>query len=325
MTHTPKVSVVIPIYNVGLYIERCANSLFQQTLDSIEYIFVDDCSTDNSMDVLYKVIENYPNRRNQITILSLPQNSRQAVARTIGMEASNGEYIIHCDPDDWVEPNAYESLYNKAISNQADIVTCRYFVHEALSTRIQGKTFTGNGIDCLLQLEYDFSLWSVLIRNQLLKEHGIVPFPGIDCGEDLNVRFRALYFSKRVYALYEALYHYNLTNIDSITHQDNHYLIEFQKKKNISAIEEFVNITGDNRMLRALDYLKLKSKQSLLWPWRSGMTRDINLWCSLWPESHKNLCSYPNLNRHQQIFFSLFSHYPNILKLYFKYLDWKTS
>lgn len=325
MSHRPKVSVIIPIYNVDSFIEHCARTLFEQTLDSIEYIFVDDCSKDNSMNVLNQVIEDYPNRKKQIKIIHLPTNSRQAAARTAGMEASTGQYIIHCDPDDWVELNAYEFLYNKAVLSQADIVTCRYFVHDGHTTRIEGKTFSASGIECLLKMEYDSSLCIALIKNQLLKEHNIRPFPGIDCGEDLNVRFRALYFSKRVCAMENVLYHYNLNNVGSITHKDSRYLIENQTKKNISAIEAFVNSTKDDRLLRALNYLKLKSKRSLLWPWRSDMTRDVDFWCSLWKESHKNISTYPDFNINQKIIFSIFSHSPKILKLYFRYLDWKTS
>ena len=72
-----EVSVIIPVYNVAQYIERCARSLFEQTLEKIEFIFVDDCSTDNTMDILSKVIKDYPNRNNLI-LTSNPQLSSSA-------------------------------------------------------------------------------------------------------------------------------------------------------------------------------------------------------------------------------------------------------
>ena len=94
---TPKVSVIIPVYNVEPHIERCARSLFEQTLEEIEYIFVNDCTPDASMRILQNVLENYAQRKNQIIIINQPYNMGAAKAREIGIKAASGEYIIHCD------------------------------------------------------------------------------------------------------------------------------------------------------------------------------------------------------------------------------------
>ena len=107
----PKVSVIIPVYNVEKYIEKCARSLFEQTLDDIEYIFIDDCSPDNSMLVLSKVLKSYPKREAQVRIIRNPENKGVAYSRTIGMKAATGEYMIHCDPDDWVDKELYQNMY----------------------------------------------------------------------------------------------------------------------------------------------------------------------------------------------------------------------
>ena len=96
----PKVTVIIPVYGVEKYISRCARSLFEQTLDDIEYIFVDDCTKDNSIGVLQEVLEQYPQRREQTRIVKLLVNSGQAAARKYGMQLATGDYIIHCDGDD---------------------------------------------------------------------------------------------------------------------------------------------------------------------------------------------------------------------------------
>ena len=109
----PKVSVIVPIYNVEKYIERCLRSLFEQTLDDIEYIFVNDCTPDNSMIILEKILKEYPHRIKQVKIINHEQNQGQAGARTSGMKAMTGEYMIHCDPDDWVELDMYEIMFKR--------------------------------------------------------------------------------------------------------------------------------------------------------------------------------------------------------------------
>lgn len=112
---TPKVSVIIPVYNVEPHIERCARSLFEQTLEEIEYIFVNDCTPDASMRILQNVLENYAQRKNQIIIINQPYNMGAAKAREIGIKAASGEYIIHCDSDDWVDKEMYRTMYEKAV------------------------------------------------------------------------------------------------------------------------------------------------------------------------------------------------------------------
>ena len=100
----PKVSVVIPVYGVEKYIERCARSLFEQTLDDIEYIFVNDCTKDRSIDILNEVINDYPARKQQIRIVHHKENKGLPFARQSGWQVATGEYVANCDSDDWVDP-----------------------------------------------------------------------------------------------------------------------------------------------------------------------------------------------------------------------------
>lgn len=105
--NNPKVSVIVPVYNAESYLVRCIDSLLSQTLKDIELIFINDCSTDNSMDILSN-IAHYEN----IRVLSTKRNSKQAKVRTIGIRTATGEFVANCDPDDWVEPNMYETMYS---------------------------------------------------------------------------------------------------------------------------------------------------------------------------------------------------------------------
>ena len=121
----PAVSVIVLVYDVEQYIERCARGLFEQTLEDMEYIFVDDCTPDASMDILERVLDDYPARRGQVKVLHNETNRGQAYSRRRGVEAATGEYIIHCDSDDWPEKDMYAKLYCKASSENLDMVICR--------------------------------------------------------------------------------------------------------------------------------------------------------------------------------------------------------
>ncbi len=116
------VSIIVPIYNVEKYIERCAVSLFEQDFEDIEYIFVNDCTPDNSIQILEEVIEKYPNRKSNVKIIHYKANKGLGSARKTGLEQATGEYVLHIDSDDWVELDMVLCLYNKAIETDADIV-----------------------------------------------------------------------------------------------------------------------------------------------------------------------------------------------------------
>lgn len=120
----PKISVVVPVYGVENYIERCARSLFEQTLDDIEYIFVDDCTPDNSISILKEVLAEYPNRIPSTRIERMPKNSGLPAVRKYGVGLATGNYIIACDSDDYVDKEMYESMYNLALNHELDLVQC---------------------------------------------------------------------------------------------------------------------------------------------------------------------------------------------------------
>ena len=123
----PKVSIIIPVYKAEQYIDRCVRALFGQNLRDLEYIFVDDCSPDRSIDVMEQVLREYPDRQQQVKIIRHRRNMGVGQSRQDGIDEATGEYIIHCDPDDWVEPEMYYLMYDAACRTNADIVVCDYF------------------------------------------------------------------------------------------------------------------------------------------------------------------------------------------------------
>lgn len=207
----PKVSVIIPVYGVEKYIERCAESLFCQTLDEIEFIFINDCTLDRSIDILKEVLLRYPNRINQTRIIDMPHNSGQAKVRKTGILAAQGEYIINCDSDDKVEFNCYEKLYNYAKNNNYDMVFHNYYrINKNTVTPITNCGIWDNKVALIEQFlsgELKASLWLSLIKRDLFSDSMFI-FPMGDMTEDLTIIIQSVILSKKIGYVDETLYYY---------------------------------------------------------------------------------------------------------------------
>ena len=103
----PNLSIITPIYNTQKYLNRCLDSLINQTLKDIEIICINDCSTDNSLEIL----KEYQNKDKRIKIINLKENKKQGYARNIALNEANGEYIGFIDSDDWIDLNYFEKLF----------------------------------------------------------------------------------------------------------------------------------------------------------------------------------------------------------------------
>ena len=139
-----KVSVCIPVYGVEKYIEQCVRSLFGQTLKEIEYIFVDDCTLDRSIDILSKVLEEFPERKEQVKIIRHEKNSGLVAARNTALKYVIGEYVTHCDSDDWLKNDLLEKAYNEITEANADVVVFGYDIFTEKTG--QSKTCKGQKI-----------------------------------------------------------------------------------------------------------------------------------------------------------------------------------
>lgn len=212
----PKVSIVIPVYKVEKYIAECAKSLFEQTLDDIEYVFVNDCSPDKSMDVLNEIIQQYPNRKNQIKIINHEKNLGAAIARKNGILAATGEYIIHCDSDDWTDPNMYHALYQKAKDENLDIVICQYFEKRTDSSTLVSHKLGNNPKSKIISTPVYCSLCNKLVRRSIIDWNNIL-YPEHHMMEDAVLCVQIFYFAQKVGYVNQPLYHYRI-NDDSICH-----------------------------------------------------------------------------------------------------------
>jgi len=186
----PKVSIIVPVYNVEKYIERCAVSLFEQTYGNIEYVFVNDCTPDSSIDVLKQVLSRFPNRTSQARILNHEKNRGLAVARNTALDNSNGEFVFHVDSDDYIEYNAIELLVNQQLKTASDIVSGMAVMHEVnreiLLPNPHYQTKEEMVID-VMQLTINHSIWRRLIRKSLYIDHDVRAQEGVNCSGSLGI------------------------------------------------------------------------------------------------------------------------------------------
>lgn len=207
----PLISVIVPIYKAESYLHRCVDSLLAQTFTDFELLLIDDGSPDKSGELC----DEYARKDNRIRVFH-KENGGVSSARQKGMDEACGEYIIHADPDDWVEPNMLEELYREAIEKNADMVICDYILENrggSVICKQNPKECTAKGI--LLQMmhhQLHGSCWNKFIRRACYDKYN-VRFPkGMDLWEDLYVICSLLHYPIKCSYLPKAFYHYDVVS-----------------------------------------------------------------------------------------------------------------
>lgn len=286
---TPKVSVVVPIYNVESFIERCVRSLFEQTLQEIEYIFVNDCTPDASMEVLTRVLACYPERQSWVRIITMPQNSGQAKVRAAGIKSATGEYIIHCDSDDWVEPEMYQVMYEKAVAETLDMVICgftRRYADGRKEETIYHNMEDKDLIQELLYLPMGGSLCTKMISRSLYQSETI-EYARADMLEDMVYTIQLVLSSQRI-GFIDCSYCNYFVNTESISY--NSTVEGFLRRSqgwatNLSIICSVLQkYKLYNRYKKELMQMKLKARE-FMWPLvLKEPSKYIPIWASTFPE-----------------------------------------
>lgn len=314
----PKVSVVIPIYNVELYIEKCARSLFEQTLDDIEYIFVNDNTKDCSMDILYAIMAQYPHRRDQVKIINHDKNYGAAIARKNGILAATGEYLIHCDSDDWADPLMYEQLYDEAKRNNLDIVICQYYEKREKSSVIVAQHLGDNPKSTIIANPLYCSLCNKLVKRSLLSKNFIY-YPEYHMMEDALLCAQIFYYANTVGYVDSPLYYYRI-NDASVCHVSS---AEGDMRRwsegyaNVKMIELFLKKNNVDKKYRNELILSKANVRGFLMPQFKKNNKFYNLWSKTFPElnwqyffSHGPSCSLKIV-----FFLTLLGIYPTVYKL----------
>lgn len=280
-----KVSVIVPIYGVEKYIERCARSLFEQTLDSIEYIFVNDCTPDKSISILENVIKDYPNRLNDIKIINHAHNSGLPKARKSGLKLAHGEYIAHCDSDDWLDKNAFKLMYEKAISEKADVVICDLCNSDGNYNTLYPNTHKKDTKTWIIDMLYKKASWSLC--NKMFRRdiyNYVDTYPQYSMGEDSVLVMQMAYYCSQIAYVEKPLYYYyiNPTSIVNTKSEEAQFKKFNEAISNTRIIIDFYNTRTNNKhIMRGLNYISYYSK-SLLLPFISKK-KFQKIWRSTFP------------------------------------------
>ncbi len=213
-----KVSIILPIYNVERYLPKCLDSLTAQTLEDIEIICVNDGSTDNTLQIL----QQYAAKDKRIKIIN-QANAGPGVARNNGIAAAKGEYIAFVDPDDWVEIEAYEELYQIIKKENADMAEFAFAVHEEKDgkVKIKDKLYKDLIVDVKKYPQFlfgnDIAVWNKLFNAEFIRKNKI-SFSAGYCAEDMIFTVSTRATAAKIIYIDKVYYHY-LHRKSSITHK----------------------------------------------------------------------------------------------------------
>ena len=212
----PKISIIVPVYNVEKYIEECLISLVNQTIDSYEIIIVIDGSKDNSIDIVKKYKNKYPNL---ITYYET-ENRGLSAARNYGLTKANGRYIAFVDSDDYVDKNMFNELYCKACDEDCDVVVCDYIKITEKGKNKISLDIEDNDTSYDKVLKSKAYAWNKIYKNDLFNKYNI-EFPEGYIFEDICTIYPILMQVNKIGYINKGLYYYRFNRNDSIMKSKN--------------------------------------------------------------------------------------------------------
>lgn len=217
-----KVSVCVPIYGVEKYINRCLKSLFGQTYSNIEYVFVNDCTPDRSMEILHQCIKEYPTREKDVRIISHNKNRGLSAVRNTAIECCTGDFLMWVDPDDYIELDAIRLAVEKQIEENSDIVSFNakvYYQNYQELWKHPSYSTPKDMARMIIARCAPVIVWGRLIRTSLYKTHHIQAEEGVNMSEDYQVIPVLAFYAEKVSVLDKVLYHYDRTNEQAYTYK----------------------------------------------------------------------------------------------------------
>ena len=263
--------------------ERCARSLLEQTLADVEFIFVDDASPDGSRAIIERVAAEYDR---DVRILTHPQNQGLPAARNTGLAEARGEFIYHCDSDDYLEPTMLEDMYNTATTEQADFVYCDFYLDFGPSRReMTNPSYTDPEQmvkEGFLAGLMKYNVWNKLAARRMYGESGIRFPAGHGMGEDMTMILIATHATRSAHVA-KPLYHYVKLNANAFSntfsqrHLDD---IRFNADRTLSGLADW-DVPDKERFL---SFFKLNLKLPFLF---SEDNSQLLLWKEWYPEANQ--------------------------------------
>ncbi|MCI8700658.1 MAG: glycosyltransferase family 2 protein [Clostridia bacterium] len=284
-----KVSVIVPAYNVEKYIEKCLNTLVNQTLKEIEIIVVNDGSTDNTKEKIEEFTTKYPEK----IIYLEKENGGLSDARNFGMPYAKGEYIGCIDSDDYIEENMYEEMYKKAKEENSDMVECDFIWEYPNSKRIDVGKIYNNKKEAMLYARV--VAWNKIIRKEIIEKQQAQYPKGLRY-EDVEFFYKILPSLEKISFVKKPLIHY-IQRENSIANTQNERVkeifdiwdnvLEFYKKNNLYDEYEqeleytytrFLLCSSLLRIVRVADKEKRKELEKRTW-------EELNKKFPIWKEN----------------------------------------
>ena len=255
------VSVIVPIYKIERYLHQCIDSILEQTFTDFELLLIDDGSPDGCP----TICDEYAKKDTRIRVFH-KHNGGLTSARNYGLDNAKGDWIMHIDGDDWIEPTYVEELYNAAIKNNADIAICGLrFAYEDGSSVIEHPTTWDDNKQASLN-RYIASIWTTacgsIQKSSLYKDNSIRSPKNITYCEDFHLMARICYFADKVVSIDRPLYNYRQQS-SSIMHSlnDKTWRDELTSYKEI--IDFFRNKGELEKYIKTMSWRTLKATQEM--------------------------------------------------------------
>ena len=212
----PKISVIVPVYKAEKYLHRCVGSLLAQTFADFEIILVDDGSPDNCGEIC----DEYAKKDNRFKVIH-QKNGGVSLARQAGLDKATGDYIIHCDPDDWIEPEMLQEMLTKAQEENADMVICDHYRESNneityCSHKLQNPITAKEALRKMIDYKIGTALWDKLMRKEICKGITFSPIE-LAIGEDQLFCIKVVNNDIKITYLPKAYYHYRVNQQTSLT------------------------------------------------------------------------------------------------------------
>lgn len=290
------ISIIVPVFNAEKYLNKCIQSILGQTYSNIELLLIDDGSTDSSG----AICDKYVSQDSRVKVFHNP-NEGVSAARNCGLDKAKGEWIAFVDADDWIDADMYEQMYNAAVQNQTDLVSCDLLMEHKDYRKIlsYNKEYEDHQLmyDCLVPITVEyFAMSNKLVSRDVYDRGGIRASIGPNMWEDVELMTKIRYFSKSSFVINKPFYHYNRMNESSITSTLKILSrIEGQVER-VKQIEQFfINQGEENKFKHFISLLKFEAKSGLF-------GYDKRLWMKTFNEAKWSLHKLLHVYKKQVIF-----------------------
>lgn len=286
-----KLSIIIPVYNAANTLNDCLLALKGQKYTNVEYIFINDCSTDNSLDIINKFAFDMRSQGVEVKVISHSVNGGVAKARNTGLDNATGDYIYYIDADDYIDDDALESMVRIVEEYDLDILGVEWNLCFSRNERYMQQAFFSTPNQAITNLMCGvmrWNLWLYLVKRSLYEDNKIRFIPGANMGEDMQVMIKLFMNSKNVKLINKPYYHYRHINPDAVSNSMSEKNIK-EVTVNVNALEEYAIDVNNFEVQKLMPLLKLNIKLPLL---ISNNKENYKIWYNWFNES--NSCVMDN-------------------------------